>query len=134
MREYIINMKFVTNRQMFVMMVLACIYEEVKRIAKSQKNENGADGSMAIRMAMDGVMMSYRYLFNLQEKPEDVYGMFDGLEALQNTCQAVKLQSNVNLLMDMLPDKIQIDLIGGRPEYMSEVLPDFKGMVSFKSV
>lgn len=125
-------MKFVTNRQMFVMMVLACIYEEVKRICKEHKEDYEANHG--IKEAMDLVMFSYRNLLKLQNEPHEIYNMFDGLEALEWSSLAVKLQSNVNALMDMLPEKIQIDLIGGLPEYMSEVLPDFKGIVCFKSV
>lgn len=134
MRTYNIERKYTKNTEGFIMMVLGCIYEEIKFLVAEKKNskkEKDLTYIHELRMAADAVMHSYRTIFRLQHNPVEFVNHFDGLEILEWATWGVNLQKNVDELMTFLKEPITINVMGGFPPEMDNMLPKFGDKVTF---
>ena len=133
MNIYKIERRFIVNEKMFVMAVLACIYEELKLKAKTDKKEDLGWIEEA-RKVMDGVVKSYKMIFLYEDNPIEQFKTSDMLELVENATSIIKLQKRVDELVELFNDQIEIDIVGKLPFYMNQVLPDFRNFIIFKEI
>lgn len=131
MNKYKIEIRFIKNKEAFIMAVLSCIYEELKLLIKTKKKED-LDWIQNARIAMDSVVRCYKIIFNYEHNPGDQFKMFDMLELVENASSLIKLQNSVNNLISLFNDKIIIEIKGDYSQYYNDILPDFKDFIIFK--
>lgn len=128
-------MKFIDNKETFVMAVLACIYEELKLKAREQTRNGNLGLVERMKSTMDSVVRCYKTIFQYKHFPAEYFKASDMLELVENATFLIKLQTKVDDLIKVLGgDQITIEIIGGFPSYKNQVLPNFGNFIIFREV
>jgi len=107
MNTYKIELKYIKNTESYIIAIFACIYEELKLRIKDRDLENIEKA----RKTIDNVMKGYRVAFKLQDNPAAFIDRFDLLETIEDATLLIKLQDNVNSLMELFDEKICIETV-----------------------
>lgn len=129
MNNYIIELKYVKNKQSFVMAVLACIYEEFKTIIKDDYRDRNR-----VLSPLQGLTYAYRNIFEAETNPLNCFGRYDSLETLEIASDFLKIQQHADNIADILKSyhPIKITIIGDSYEEYARLLPNFKGYIQLK--
>lgn len=130
MSNYTIDLKYIKNKQSFVMAVLACIYEEFKTIIK----DNYGDRNRVLS-PLQSLTYTYRNIFEAETNPMDCFGRYDSLETLEIATSFLMVQQYADKITDILKNQhpIKISIVtGGSYEDYVKILPNFNGYIQFK--
>ena len=128
MNTYVIEMKYIKNRESFIMSVLGCIYREVRIVV----DESELDGyKHDLLFGFIELVKAFKTIMAYQVNPFEIMkDRYDISEQIDEATKAfVNFQQSVDKFVALFKDSIKIIVIGGTPEYKDEVLPSFGNFI-----
>ena len=127
---YTIDMKYIKNKETFVMAVLGCIQREVRAVA----DKSELDGyKNVLWFSFIELVKAFKTIMAYQTDPFEI--MKDRYEISEWVSEAshafVNFQFLVDNFVDLFKEPIDIIVDGGFPEYKDEVLPDFRKFIKW---
>ena len=128
----IIETRFIKNKETYILAILACIFEDIRAI--NPQNNVEEKRKRCLLECITKLNKAYINIFRFE------HCFYDTLnreycyanDILQDATSLINVQKYTDELISYLDKTVYITVDGKLPDYVEDVLPDFKGKVIIK--